>query len=552
MLMLVGVLAASAQSTDNTAEELRLYGEVRKDIDFKKYYWFSGCGETMEQADIKALYSLSRFSDGLTGLDDSSRWDKILSKVNRICLSNIEYNGKVCRYVSLLYCPKDEIGKGGSSPREKAYYYVGLAEEMISEYDLIRCYTWAYIMSTYVGRPILYEDSTIDHYSRTKLREILNNITVKVSSIEKCRKSGEYPYKVYLDFLYEDEPLDYITFSYFDGVSTVTGQSVKDGRSVVMMRKLPAKFDITIDCFMEDFARLTDVGVYLRLLYSKSHRSAIDGSVKRVETRPAKSAPRKSAYTGEYAEILNDIVASINGASNDICQHFTDKAWVEYRKLVAEEKPTLARAPVWNIVKHGGVAICRELPLRLTNPTSGNSYIEDVVFRINEHTKKIESVVYKLPVAVEKGIMEKDWAESEKVALVTMLEQYRTAYYLRDINYFRSLLKKKDSKASYTELLRSQALAARSFSGDKVIYVDNTKVEYFQTVVKGFCSGWCSLRIVACDAAMGFGSKAGLCIVQLHQIFTSVNAADESIVTLIVDVKSGAEPTIADVHLEHL
>ena len=36
MLMLVGALAASAQSTDNTAEALRLYDEVRKDIGFKK------------------------------------------------------------------------------------------------------------------------------------------------------------------------------------------------------------------------------------------------------------------------------------------------------------------------------------------------------------------------------------------------------------------------------------------------------------------------------------------------------------------------------------
>ena len=30
----------------------------------------------------------------------------------------------MCRYVSLLYSPKDEIGKSGGSPREKAYYYV--------------------------------------------------------------------------------------------------------------------------------------------------------------------------------------------------------------------------------------------------------------------------------------------------------------------------------------------------------------------------------------------------------------------------------------------
>ena len=58
MLMLVGALAASAQSTDNTAEALRLYDEVRKDIGFKKYYWFSGCGETMEQADEMALSSI--------------------------------------------------------------------------------------------------------------------------------------------------------------------------------------------------------------------------------------------------------------------------------------------------------------------------------------------------------------------------------------------------------------------------------------------------------------------------------------------------------------
>jgi hypothetical protein len=95
-------------------------------------------------------------------------------------------------------------------------------------------------------------------------------------------------------------------------------------------------------------------------------------------------------------------------------------------------------------------------------------------------------------------------------------------------------------------------LAARSFSGDKVIYVDNTKEEYLQMVAKGCLSGLCSLRIAGCDVAWGYGSKAGLCIVQLYQVLTTANAADESIVTFIVDVKSGAEPTIADVHLEHL
>ena len=157
MMLFAGIFTTSAKAI-NALDELRLYNEIMQDDTFDKYYWGVGCGDTIEQADIKAQHSLSKFSDGLTGLDDSSRWDKILSKVNRICLSNIEYNGKVCRYVSLLYSPKDEIGKGGSSPREKAYYYVGLAEEMISAYDLIRCYTWAYIMSTYVGWPILYED----------------------------------------------------------------------------------------------------------------------------------------------------------------------------------------------------------------------------------------------------------------------------------------------------------------------------------------------------------------------------------------------------------
>ena len=547
MLMLVGALAASAQLTDNTAEALRLYDEVRKDIGFEKYYWFSGSGETMEQADEMALSSIPNALMQNDVPDGLPSWNELVSSVHRICLTNVEYNGKVRNFVTLLYCAKDEVKIGERSLIDGINNYVDKAQ-ILPDIEALRYYTWAYVLLGYCdeSEPIKIDGMDCCQFLLNHISGILNNITVKVSSIEKCRKSGEYPYKVYLDFLYEDEPLDYITFSYFDGVSTVTGQSVKDGRSVVMMRQLPADFDVTIDCFMEDFARLTDVGVYLRLLYSKSHRSAIDGSVKRVETRPAKSAPRKSAYTGEYAEILNDIVASIKGANGDIRQHFTDKAWVEYCRLVVGVKPTLARAPVWNIVKHGGVAICRELPLRLTNPTSGNSYIEDVVFRINEHTKKIESVVYKLPVAVEKGIMEKDWAESEKVALVTMLEQYRTAYYLRDINYFRSLLKKKDSRVSYS------LTTAPSFSGSKVLYRNAANNDYIRTVVRGFCSGRCSLRIVACDAAMGFGSKAGLCIVQLHQIFTSVNAADESIVTLIVDVKSGAEPTIADVHLEHL
>ena len=552
ILLLAVTIAASAKSIHTNAE-LRLYDEVRKDVSFEKYYWFSGCGETMEQADEMALFSIPNAAPPNYAPDGQPSWNELVSSVHRICLSDVEYNGKVCNFVTLLYCAKEEVKIGEKSLIEDVNKYVEMAQ-MVSDVDALRYYTWAYALLAYCSeeQPIKIEDMNARQFVSRRIRAILSEITVKVSSIEKCRKSGEYPYKVYLDFLYEDEPLDYITFSYFDGVSMVAGQGVKDGRSVVMMRKLPAKFDVTIDCYNLDIARLTDVGVYLRLLYSKSSRSAIDGSVKRVEPRPAKSAPRKRAYTGEYAEILNDIVASINGASNDIRHHFTDKAWVEYRKLVAELKPTLARTPAWNIVKHGGVAVCRELPLRLTDATFGKSHIEDVVFRINEHTKKIESVVYKLPAAVEKSIMGKMEAESEGVALITMLEQYRTAYYLRDLNYIRSLLKKGDSKASYTELLRSQALAARSLSEGKVIYVNNTKNEYFKKVAKGCLSGRCSLRINNCEAGTGYGSKSGLYTVRLYQTFTSAGAGADCVLSIVVDVKSGAEPTVVDARIEYL
>ena len=115
MLMLVGALAASAQSTDNTAEALRLYDEVRKDIGFKKYYWFSGCGETMEQADEMALSSIPNDTMPNYVPDGLPSWNELVSSVHRICLTNVEYNGKVRNFVTLLYCAKDEVKIGERS-----------------------------------------------------------------------------------------------------------------------------------------------------------------------------------------------------------------------------------------------------------------------------------------------------------------------------------------------------------------------------------------------------------------------------------------------------
>ena len=586
------VLCAFVAIGQNTAEEIRLAKAIQSDIQMEQYMWAIGTGPTKEIADKNAINSLSQlgmtqttiidneFSNVNTGQDAQSTMS---TKATSVGISNLALDKARVIFlapqagmeVALRFMTREDWDKRDEDTKIKINNYIDSAKFAFSVEDQLRYYSWANIlMSGYTKGDIQIDGHHAGPMLQSKVREILNNIKVSLIAIEEDKQNKNYPYKVMLDFIYNDSPLPSITYSYFDGSGTVSDEMVKDGRAMIQMKKLPESFNINIDYIMEDLARQAEPAAVVlaprtapfkeatKEVFTKGFRakSEVDTNSDKVNSVVAKQLKKQAAdyaavtevkddAQAPYRKIMSDIVASFSSISAvNIRPHFTDSAWSEYQKIVAEGNPTLARTPSWTFAELDSLVICREMPIKL-NFKGNKKLVEDVVFRVNKKTKKIESLAYKLSQNTEKHIMAKEWNERDRLTLITFLEDYRTAYCLRDIEYINKVFSNdayiivgkvlQQSKKKYndnTELINQDG---------KVVYTQYSKEEYLVNLKKSFMSKeFVNIRFEECNVGKGYNAKEGIYAVQVRQLYYSNNYSDDGILTLAIDMRNDVNPLV--------
>ncbi len=586
------VLCAFVAIGQNTAEEIRLAKAIQSDIQMEQYMWAIGTGPTKEIADKNAINSLSQlgmtqttiidneFSNVNTGQDAQSTMS---TKATSVGISNLALDKARVIFlapqagmeVALRFMTREDWDKRDEDTKIKINNYIDSAKFAFSVEDQLRYYSWANIlMSGYTKGDIQIDGHHAGPMLQSKVREILNNIKVSIIAIEEDKQNKNYPYKVMLDFIYNNSPLPSITYSYFDGSGTVSDEMVKDGRAMIQMKKLPESFNINIDYIMEDLARQAEPAVVVlaprtapfkeatKEVFTKGFRakSEVDTNSDKVNSVVAKQLKKQAAdyaavtevkddAQAPYRKIMSDIVASFSSISAvNIRPHFTDSAWSEYQKIVAEGNPTLARTPSWTFAELDSLVICREMPIKL-NFKGNKKFVEDVVFRVNKKTKKIESLAYKLSQNTEKHIMAKEWNERDRLTLITFLEDYRTAYCLRDIEYINKVFSNdayiivgkvlQQSKKKYndnTELINQDG---------KVVYTQYSKEEYLVNLKKSFMSKeFVNIRFEECNVGKGYNAKEGIYAVQVRQLYYSNNYSDDGILTLAIDMRNDVNPLV--------
>ena len=585
------VLCATFATGQNTTEEIRLARAIQDDIQMEQYVWAIGTGVTKEEADKNAINSLSQlgmtqttiidneFSNVNTGGDVKS---SMSTKSASVGISNLSLEKARVIYlaphagmeVALRFMTREDWEKRHEETKLKIENYIDSAAFAFSTEDQLRYYSWANIlMSGYTKGDILIDGVNAGPVLQSKVREILNGIKISIVAIEEDKQNKNYPYKIMLDFVYDGKPLPSITYSYFDGSGTVSDEMVKDGRAMIQMKKLPESFNINIDYIMEDLARQAEPAVVVlapltapfkeatKEVFTKGFRpksevdtnsekvkSVVTNQLKRQQADYAAITEVKDDAQAPYRKILSDIVASFSSLSSiNIRPHFTDSAWREYQMIVAEGKPTLARTPNWTFAELDSLVICREMPIKL-NFKGNKKFVEDVVFRVNKNTKKIESVAYKLSQNTESQIMAKEWKERDRLTLITFLEDYRTAYCLRDINYINKVF----SNDAYIIVGKILQQSKKKYNDNnnleidgKVVYTQYSKEEYLVNLKKSFMSKeFVNIRFDDCNVSKGYNAKEGIYAVQVRQLYYSNNYSDDGILTLAIDMRNDVNPLV--------
>lgn len=601
MKKVLGLLVAFFATMSLSAQSLREVEAIKKS---DEYVCAEGVGKTLEEADQDAYNRLlkssalvshvSSYSTEQTmstaGNTSSSQYSDNITIQSSLFIQNAKrYDyppGRDGSYRVLRYIHKsdwehryDECKNRIKDNIEAALYNL----ELNNIEDALMYYTWAAaLLKSYPHNDIEVEGVKVGvrQHCITAIRKILSDITVEVvDKKDNNQPNALFPCTYSLDFMYQGQPVQSLPFSYYNGRDWSEGASVKDGISAVDMRSAVNNFEIDIDCLQLDLARIEQSDVYTILtspagnlkfdeqvikvkvddailgektggivISAESLQSAVTNSLKKSVEKHKPVESEIKDYS-KFEGMMSSIVDGIEGQdTQSLRELFTEDGWDDFQKIVTEGNPSIIRKPEFRFLQMDSLLLCKSIPVRLK--FKGNrAFVENVTFRINTNNDMIQSVAYTLSYGAEEHIMSMDWEDKGRLTLLTFLEDYRTAYCLRDIKYIENVFADDAYIIVGTQLKNSTVKASDgvvlNLPAETVRYQTKTKNEYITDLRRSFHSKeFVNIRFDECVADKGYNEKEGIYAVQVKQHYFSNNYADEGYLTLAIDMRDEDNPLV--------
>jgi len=583
LLMLLLPLASVAQTAEERAEQMKANAD---------YICGEGWGETYNSADQAALADLiSKISLNISNsfeikeeeFNTNSNFDSktavtsvmnsyaqaTLTNTNNLVISNTPQT-HVLRYIK-----RSEVNKIFDERKEKVFDYVRSAmraEEKAKIDDALRNYYWAFAMV----RSLQYPNSvkmTIDGVQRLlvtwipqQIEEILGNISTKVAS-----KDGN---DINLFIKYKGEPVASLDYTYFDGQTWSNLYSAKDGMGIVELRpgvdinSLQLKYEYEyadqcqIDKELESVMHLfkgtpfKNATTYINNLDKKTAVSseAKKDFEKSVKTESAANLADLGKVEDEktLADIMGKVVNAIKTQNYDSAnEYFSEDGLEMYKKLLNYGKARLLGDPQFSFYKMGKRVVCRSIPMAFSFQNNKRKFVEDVTFTFDEN-KKIECVAFGLGSQAKTDIFNKGvgaWSDYAKMVIATFLENYKTAFALKRLDYLESVFDDNATIITGHIIKKAPKVAIEGESyianNNKLIkYTRQTKSEYMRKLKMCFQSNqFINIRFADNDVVkMGAGGETyGI---QIKQDYYSTNYGDHGYLFLMVDFNDPENPSI--------
>ena len=583
ILMLLLPLTSLAQTAEERAEQMKANAE---------YICGEGWGETYNSADQAALADLiSKISLNISNsfeikeeefntnssFDSKTAITSVMNSYAQATLTNT-FNLVISNTPQthvLRYIRKSEVNKIFDERKEKVFDYVRSAmraEEKAKIDDALRNYYWAFAMV----RSLQYPNSvkmTIDGVQRLlvtwipqQIEEIMSNLSTKIAS-----KDGN---EINLFIKYKGEPVTSLDYTYFDGQTWSNLYSAKDGMGIVELRpgveinSLQLKYEYEyadqcqIDKELESVMQLfkgtsfKNASVYINNLDKKS---AVSSEAKKefeksVKTESAANLETLSKVENEkeLAGIMTRVINAIKAKDYDsVSDCFSEDGLEMYKKLLNYGQARLLGDPQFSFYTMGKRVVCRSIPMAFSFKNNRRKFVEDVTFTFDEN-KKIECVAFGLGSQAKTDIFNKGvgaWSDDAKMGIATFLENYKTAFALKRLDYLESVFD--DNATIITGHIIKKApkvaMEGESFinSNNKLIkYTRQTKSEYMRKLKMCFQSNqFINIRFADNDVVkMGAGGETyGI---QIKQDYYSTNYGDHGYLFLMVDFNDPDNPSI--------
>ncbi len=568
-------LMAVAQ-TANKAEDIKNAAD---------YLWGQGYGATVKEADREALADLmskisvqiesdfvidEREVNTAAGNDAQSTVQNVVRTYSQGTLKNtrsvIVSEGPTAAVIR--YIKRSEIEKAFKDREENVLSYVYSARnaEKAGRIDAaLRYYYWASCLLKSLQNPsqVKFTDDGVKFpmtmWIPEQIRTILSQIKVEVTKVE-----GQ---EVSLLFTYKDKPVTSLDFHYWDGQNYSNIFSAKDGIMEVEMRpgaptnKFNIQYEYEFKSQMRQDPELEQVmNIFNTVNYKEATVTVLSGN--KSEQKQAQAVLQAAvsnmsvathavqvAQPKPYVKTIDQVVNAIKQKNYEsVSDQFTAEGYDMFDKLVHYGNATVIGDPNLQFYKLGDRTICRSVPMKFTFKNNKRAFVEDVTFTFNKD-EKIESVAFGLDKTARDDIFNRDaaaWNDSVRMVIATFLENYKTAFALKRLDYIQSIF---DDDAI---IIVGHVTKHANKKGENQNYIDNEMVKYtrqdkatyLKNLEKSFGSNeFINIRFTDNEVKkMGKGGETyGI---QIHQDYYSSNYGDTGYLFLMVDLNEMDAPII--------
>ena len=576
LLLLPAVIFAQKQTTEQQVAAIK--------ADVANYYWGEGFGATYSEADRMALTELiSKISvsieatisnrDSEVNGDYKSEYDisfksysnATLNGAQVIVVSN-EPESQVFRFIS-----KKDVEKIFEQREEKVRDYVRTAarcEEHGKIDEALRYYYWGLklLQSLLEPNKVRLTDGGANTLLITeipkRINEILENLQVKVL--------GEEDGDVDILITYKGNPVASVDYTYFDGITWSTLYSAKDGRGLLELRQgmtadmAQLKFEYEYLGESHIDKEMNTVMLHSKAIpFRKATVSLADNSKKRPKKKEIQEAiemTNAAASVGEamttvkddkpYVEMMNKVINAIKKRDYaSVRSLFTDNGWEMFDRLIHYGQAKLSGDPVLTFLPLDNRVVCRSVPMVFSFQNNNRKFMEDVTFTFSSDMK-IETLAFGLGSSARTDIFDKGvgvWSEKSKMVLATFLENYKTAYALKRLDYIESIFSE-DALIITGQVLKKKVGPIEgqpTLSRDEVRYTRHTKRDFIRKLERSFKSNqFINIRFSNNDVVKA-GVGGEIYGIQIHQDYYSSSYGDTGYLFLMVDINDPDNPIIS-------